>query len=94
VNGMGILKVLEHAKEVGVERFVYASSGCGMYGQDCRMPFEEHDISLKLNTPYQVTKVLGELYANYFHSLYSLPIVNARFFNGYGPGEVPENTGM
>ena len=53
------------------------------------MPFEEHDISMKLYTPYQVTKMLGELYTNYFYNLYHLPIVNARFFNSYGPGEVP-----
>jgi nucleoside-diphosphate-sugar epimerase len=33
--------------------------------------------------------MLGELYANYFKNLYDLPIVNARFFNSYGPGEVP-----
>jgi nucleoside-diphosphate-sugar epimerase len=53
------------------------------------MPFEEHDVSISLFTPYQVTKMLGELYTNYFHNLYELPIVNARFFNSYGPGEVP-----
>jgi nucleoside-diphosphate-sugar epimerase len=53
------------------------------------MPFEEHDVSMKLYTPYQVTKMLGELYTNNFYNLYHLPIVNARFFNSYGPGEVP-----
>jgi UDP-glucose 4-epimerase len=89
VNGMGILKVLEHAHLVGVERFIYASSGCGIYGADSKMPFEEHDVSMKLYTPYQVTKMLGELYTNYYYNLYHLPIVNARFFNSYGPGEVP-----
>ena len=89
VNGMGTLKVLEHAHLVGIERFVYASSGCGIYGAESKMPFEEHDISIRLNTPYQVTKMLGELYTNYFYNLYGLPIVNARFFNSYGPGEVP-----
>ena len=89
VNGMGTLKVLQHAHTANVERFIYASSGCGIYGSDSKMPFEEHDVSMKLHTPYQVTKMLGELYTNYFHSLYGLPIVNARFFNSYGPGEVP-----
>jgi nucleoside-diphosphate-sugar epimerase len=53
------------------------------------MPFKEHDISISLHTPYQVTKLVGELYTNYFHNLYDLPIVNARFFNVFGPGEVP-----
>jgi len=89
VNGMGTLKVLEYSHLVGVERFIYASSGCGIYGADSKMPFEEHDVSMKLYTPYQVTKMLGELYTNYFYNLYELPIVNARFFNSYGPGEVP-----
>lgn len=89
VNGLGILKVLEHAHMVGVDRFVYSSSGCGVYGLESKMPFQEHDISIHLHTPYQVTKLLGELYTNYFHNLYDMPIVNARFFNVFGPGEVP-----
>ncbi len=89
VNGIGILKVLQHAQLTGVERFVYSSSGCGVYGLDSKMPFEEPDISISLHTPYQVTKLLGELYTNYFNNLYKMPIVNARFFNVFGPGEVP-----
>ena len=89
VNGMGTLKVLEHAHLVDVDRFIYASSGCGIYGAGCQIPFREETVSMMLYTPYQVTKMLGELYTNYFHNLYELPIVNARFFNSYGPGEVP-----
>ncbi len=89
VNGLGILKVLEHAHLVDVKRFVYSSSGCGVYGLESKQPFREHDISINLHTPYQVTKLLGELYTNYFHNLYQMPIVNARFFNVFGPGEVP-----
>ncbi len=89
VNGIGILKVLQYAQLVDVERFVYSSSGCGVYGLESKMPFEEHDVSIHLHTPYQVTKLLGELYTNYFNSLYSMPTVNARFFNSFGPGEVP-----
>ena len=91
VNGMGILKTLEHAQLIKdtLKRFVFSSSGCGVYGLDSKMPFKEHDISINLHTPYQLTKLLGELYTNYFHNLYKLSIVNARFFNVFGPGEVP-----
>ncbi len=89
VNGLGTLKVLEYSHLAKVQRFVYASSGCGVYGLDSKLPFKEDDISISLHTPYQVTKLLGELYTNYFHNLYGLPIVNARFFNVFGPGEVP-----
>lgn len=89
VNGMGTLKVLHYAKLADLQCFVYSSSGCGVYGLDSQIPFKEHDISIDLHTPYQVTKLLGELYTNYFHNMYHLPTVNARFFNVYGPGEVP-----
>ena len=89
VNGMGILKVLEFAHLADVSRFVYASSGCGVYGLESTLPYQERDVSISLHTPYQVTKLLGELYTNYYHNLYGLPIVNTRFFNSYGPGEVP-----
>jgi len=89
VNGLGILKTLEHAQLTGMKRFIYSSSGCGVYGLDSTMPFKENDISISLHTPYQITKLLGELYTNYFYNLYKVPIVNARFFNVFGPGEVP-----
>jgi len=45
--------------------------------------------SLHLDTPYQIHKLLGELYCNYFHEYYKLPVAIARYFNVYGPGEVP-----
>ena len=89
VNGLGTLKVLQYSQLQDVERFIYSSSGCGIYGHDSKMPFQEHEVSMSLDTPYQVTKMLGELYTNYFHNLYGLPVVNARFFNSFGPGEVP-----
>jgi len=52
-------------------------------------PLKEEFMSMHLTTPYQITKMLGELYCNFFHHQYGLPIVKARFFNSYGPGEVP-----
>lgn len=88
VNGMGTLKTLQYAHMVDVDRFVYASSGCGIYG-GAEIPYEEDDFTIRHDTPYQVTKQLGEMYTYYFHRLYDLPIANARFFNSFGPGEVP-----
>jgi nucleoside-diphosphate-sugar epimerase len=89
INGLGTLKVLQYADLINPIRVVYASSGCGVYGHDSELPFEETDISIHLDTPYQVTKLLGELYANYYYTMYDLPISSARFFNSFGPGEVP-----
>jgi nucleoside-diphosphate-sugar epimerase len=50
---------------------------------------KEDFVSLHLDTPYQITKLLGELYCNFFNNFYGVPVVKARFFNVYGPGEIP-----
>jgi len=89
VNALGTLKTLEYANLVGVERFVFASSGCSVYGSQAPLPLREDFVSLHLDTPYQINKLVGELYCNYFHDYYTLPLAVARFFNVYGPGEVP-----
>lgn len=89
-NGFGMLKMLEYSVLYGrLERFVYSSSGCSIYGESTNFPLKEDDISMNLGTPYQVTKMLGELYCNYFYKQYGLKVVKARFFNSFGPGEVP-----
>lgn len=89
VNGLGTLRVLEAAREAKVERVVYASSGCSVYGSRAPLPLKEDFVSLHLDTPYQITKLLGELYCNFFHNYHGLPVVRARLFNVYGPGEIP-----
>ena len=89
VNGMGTLRLLEYSVFTGVERFVYASSGCSIYGSGAPLPLKEEFMSLHLSTPYQITKMLGELYGNFFLHQYGLKVVKPRFFNSYGPGEVP-----
>jgi nucleoside-diphosphate-sugar epimerase len=53
------------------------------------LPLKEEFMSMHLTTPYQITKMLGELYGNFFYHHYGLPVVKTRFFNSYGPGEVP-----
>jgi nucleoside-diphosphate-sugar epimerase len=89
VNGLGTLKVLENAKLVDIERFVFASSGCSVYGSQAPLPLKEDFVSLHLDTPYQLNKLVGELYCNFFKDYYKLPVAIARYFNVYGPGEVP-----
>ena len=89
VNGLGTLRLLEYSVLSGVDRFVYASSGCSIYGSSAPLPLTEDFMSMHLTTPYQITKMLGELYCNFFHHHHELPVVKARFFNSYGPGEIP-----
>jgi UDP-glucose 4-epimerase len=89
VNGLGTLKVLQHSHLADVEKFVFASSGCSVYGSQAPLPLREDFVSLYLDTPYQIHKLLGELYCNFFSNYYGLPVVIMRYFNVYGPGEVP-----
>jgi len=89
VNGLGTLKVLQYSHLTRVKRFVFASSGCSVYGSQAPLPLKEDFVSLHLDTPYQITKLLGELYCNFFHNYYGLAVAIARYFNVYGPGEIP-----
>lgn len=89
VNGLGTLRIYEYAVMNQTERVVYASSGCSIYGSQAPLPLKEDFMSMHLTTPYQITKMLGELYGNFFHHHHGLRVVKTRFFNSYGPGEVP-----
>jgi len=89
VNGLGTLRMLKSAQTTRVKRFVFASSGCSVYGSHAPLPLTEDYVSLQLDTPYQITKLLGELYCNFFYNFYGLQVAIPRFFNVYGPGEVP-----
>lgn len=89
VNGQGTLKVLEYSHLAKVSRVIFASSGCSVYGSQAPLPLKEDFVSLHLDTPYQITKLLGELYCNFFYNYYGLPVAIARYFNVYGPGEIP-----
>lgn len=89
VDIKGTLNILEYSLLSNVEKVVYASSGCAIYGSYPKLPIEEDFISINLTTPYQINKLTGEMYCNYFLNHYDLNITNCRFFNSYGPGEFP-----
>lgn len=90
VSQLGTIKLLEYAvNQGGIKRFIYAGSGCAIYGSEAPLPLKEDFISMHLTTPYQISKMAGELYCNFYWHHYGLPIVKTRFFNSYGPGEVP-----
>lgn len=89
VDIKGIIKLLDFAQFTGVEKFIYASSGCSIYGSYGKMPLKEDFISMHLTTPYQINKMSGEMYCNFYYHHYGLNTVNCRFFNSFGPGEVP-----
>ncbi len=89
VDITGQIKLLEYSRLASIERFVYASIGCAIYGSYPEMPLKEDYISMHLTTPYQINKMTGEMYCNFYSHHYDMNTVNCRFFNSYGPGEVP-----
>jgi nucleoside-diphosphate-sugar epimerase len=49
---------------------------------------EDGPVPIELDSPYQISKVVGEFYSVYYHHQHKLPTVRARFQNVYGPGEI------
>ena len=49
---------------------------------------EDAPISLYHDSPYSISKVIGEFYGNYYFIKDNFPIVKARFSNVYGPREI------
>ena len=84
VDIIGLIKILEYSRIAKVEKFIYGSSGCAIYGSFPKLPISEDFISMHLTTPYQINKMAGEMYANYYLHHYELNTVNCRFFNSYG----------
>jgi UDP-glucose 4-epimerase len=91
-NAFTTLKLLDHLKTSGsLEKVVYAAAGCAVaaktFDQATATP-EDAPVSLYHDTPYSVSKLIGEMYGNYYFLHYGLPFVKARFQNVYGPGEI------
>ena len=91
-NLITTLKLFEHVKDFTLLRkLVYAASGCTLaphtYGE-AEAVEEDGPVPLDLDSPYQISKVVGEFYAVYYHRMHGLPTVRARFQNVYGPGEI------
>ena len=86
VNGLGTIKILEWSNKTGVKKVLYTSSSC-VYGN--REVMNESDESFYPDTPYAITKLLGERYAKFWVTQHGMDIVSVRLFNVYGPGDFP-----
>lgn len=87
VNGMGTLKLLRYCKDYKAGCFIYASSSC-VYGNKSFYA-NESNCSFEVDTPYAITKLLGERYTTFYNRHHGLNTVIVRIFNSYGPGEYP-----
>jgi len=83
VNITGTVNVLLAARDNNVKKVIYASSS-SVYGDTPTLPKREDMISYP-QSPYALTKLVGEYYCYIFHQIYDLPTICLRYFNVYGP---------
>jgi nucleoside-diphosphate-sugar epimerase len=89
VNVGGTLNLLEASRQAGVRRVVYASSS-SVYGESPALPKTE-DLPLLPKAPYGVSKLAAELYCRVFTQVYGLETVSLRYFNVFGPRQLPDS---
>lgn len=88
VNISGFLNMLLAVKEAAnVKRMVYAASS-STYGDSPALPKVEGKEGAPLS-PYAVTKLVNELYADVFDRVYDLKTIGLRYFNVFGPKQNP-----
>lgn len=91
-NTLTSLMLFEHlSQKVRTKKVVYAAAGCAVAEKTAYDPIatpEDAPISLFHDSPYSISKIIGEMYGNYYFTRSGLPFVRARFQNVYGPREI------
>lgn len=86
------LKLFDRLKDIrGLKKVVYAAAACAVAEKTYDTPTattEEQPVTLYHDSPYSISKIIGELYGNYYFQQHGLPFVKARFSNVYGPREI------
>ena len=91
-NTLTTLKLFECLKDISsLKKVVYAAAGCAVAEKtfdEAVATTENASVSLFHDSPYSISKLIGEMYGNYYHRAHGLPFVKARFQNVYGPREI------
>jgi UDP-glucose 4-epimerase len=91
-NTLTTLKLFERLKDIkNLKKVVYAAAACAVAEKTYDAPSattEDQPVTLYHDSPYSISKIIGELYGNYYFQRHQLPFVKARFSNVYGPREI------
>ena len=86
------LKLFDRLKDIkSLKKVVYAAAACAVAEKTYDAPTattEEQPVTLYHDSPYSISKIIGELYGNYYFQQHKLPFVKARFSNVFGPREI------
>jgi len=87
-NILGTVRLAQTAIECGTKKFIFASTGGAIYGEQNTFPATENH-SISPESPYGLSKYCAENYLNYLHRKQNLPYIILRFANIYGPRQDP-----
>ncbi len=88
VNVLGTLNILENCVKFGTRKFVFASTGGAVYGEQDYFPADEEHATWPIS-PYGITKLACEKYLFYYKQVHDLTSVILRYANVYGPRQNP-----
>jgi len=88
-NILGSLNLLRFARDYGVRKFIFSSTGGAMYGETERIPTPESYLP-DPTSPYGLAKLAVEQYLGFWHRLYGLDYAALRYSNVYGPRQRPK----
>jgi UDP-glucose 4-epimerase len=88
INVIGGLNIFEAARETGIKKIVFASTGGAIYGEQDYFPADENHPVRPLS-PYGITKLITEKYLHYYREVYGIQHVVLRYANVYGPRQNP-----
>lgn len=89
ITTLKLYETIRHFRKL--KKVVYSASGCTLAPhtyESAVATTEDGPVPIELDSPYQISKVVGEFYSVYYHHQHKLPTVRARFQNVYGPGEI------
>lgn len=91
-NLLPTLKLLERVKDFKrLQKLVYSAAGCAVAEKTydrAGATMEDAPVSIHMDSPYSISKIVGEFYCAWYNSHHGVPAVRARFQNVYGPGEI------
>ncbi|NPA95907.1 MAG: NAD-dependent epimerase/dehydratase family protein [Thermodesulfobacteria bacterium] len=88
VNIQGFVNMLEAAKDQGVKKIIFISSGGAIYGEAEEYPTTENYPPKPLS-PYAIAKAVSEDFLFFYNHQYGLDYTVLRYANIYGPRQIP-----
>ncbi len=88
VNVQGTINLLLAGGEVGIKKFIFASTGGAIYGNAKRLPTNETAPTLP-ESPYGLSKLLGEETIAFYARVYGFDYLIFRYPNVFGPRQDP-----